>query len=224
MESEGSADVLADVAQRLGATLDLTHTLEEVAASVVERLGFEVAVLNLLTPEGDLEVAAIAGPESLRHELLGRRQSAKDWHAALGASEPRGRLRFLDGRTERAGGENLYFSVPDIPVADDPDTWHPLDALFAPLYGADGALLGVLSVDLPRDGLRPDEHDCRLLEVFAIQAALALDHARLYGELQTAMEDQKRIQAELQHRALHDPLTGLANRELLLDRLDQALA
>ncbi|MGZ6793540.1 MAG: putative bifunctional diguanylate cyclase/phosphodiesterase, partial [Mycobacteriales bacterium] len=47
---------------------------------------------------------------------------------------------------------------------------------------------------------------------------------RLYGELQTAMEDQKRIQAELQHRALHDPLTGLANRELLLDRLDQALA
>ena len=35
---------------------------------------------------------------------------------------------------------------------------------------------------------------------------------------------RKRNEAELQHRAFHDPLTGLANRALLSDRLDLALA
>ena len=35
---------------------------------------------------------------------------------------------------------------------------------------------------------------------------------------------EKRLQAKLQHTALHDPLTGLANRVLFLDRLAQTMA
>ncbi len=36
--------------------------------------------------------------------------------------------------------------------------------------------------------------------------------------------ERKRFEALLAHRALHDPLTGLANRQLILDRADQMLA
>jgi diguanylate cyclase (GGDEF)-like protein len=218
------ADVLADVGQRLGASLDLTLTLEEIARSVVDRIGFGIAVLNLVVSGGDLAVVAVAGPDEVRRDLLGRRQSAQDWTDALAASEARGRLRFLDGRKEELEPSHLHFFTPELDVHDDPDSWHPMDALFAPLYGGNGVLLGVLSVDVPHDGMRPDQADCGLLEVFAIQAALAIDHARLYEDLQAALEDQKRVHAELRHRALHDSLTGLANRELVLDRLDQALA
>jgi diguanylate cyclase (GGDEF)-like protein len=35
---------------------------------------------------------------------------------------------------------------------------------------------------------------------------------------------EKRLHAKLQHTALHDPLTGLANRVLFLDRLTQTVA
>jgi diguanylate cyclase (GGDEF)-like protein/PAS domain S-box-containing protein len=37
------------------------------------------------------------------------------------------------------------------------------------------------------------------------------------------ISERKRLEAELRHQALHDALTGLPNRELFLDRLDQAL-
>ncbi len=36
--------------------------------------------------------------------------------------------------------------------------------------------------------------------------------------------EQKRLEEELRHRALHDPLTGLANRALLVDRVEQGVA
>ncbi len=38
------------------------------------------------------------------------------------------------------------------------------------------------------------------------------------------VDDRKALEAGLVHRAMHDPLTGLANRTLLLDRTEQALA
>ena len=38
------------------------------------------------------------------------------------------------------------------------------------------------------------------------------------------LSDQKRFEAQLSHQVLHDPLTGLPNRVMLMDRLEQALA
>jgi diguanylate cyclase (GGDEF)-like protein/PAS domain S-box-containing protein len=49
-----------------------------------------------------------------------------------------------------------------------------------------------------------------------LQSALALQAAQVLARL--------RLQNELQHSALHDLLTGLANRALLLERMDQAIA
>jgi len=82
-----------------------------------------------------------------------------------------------------------------------------LEALTAtPMYGDDGPL-GVL---LCLFGRRrdPHEHETDLQRALARQGAQSLQRIRL----------QKR----LQHMALHDGLTGLANRELLLNRLSQA--
>jgi len=44
------------------------------------------------------------------------------------------------------------------------------------------------------------------------------------GNILTAAVQRWRTEAALAHQALHDPLTGLANRSLLLDRLAQAAA
>jgi len=174
---------LVDVARRVGASLDLQDTLDHVVRGVVELLGFEVAVLNLAAVDGSLEVVSVAGPDETREELMGTRQSAQGWTALLDAAEPLGTLRFVDHTTTELM-DDMSVWTPDLAVSPAPGSWHPLDALFAPLMGADGDLLGVLSVDCPVDGMRPDTHRCELLELFAVQAALALDNARVHARLE----------------------------------------
>ncbi|HET7483021.1 MAG TPA: diguanylate cyclase, partial [Actinomycetota bacterium] len=48
--------------------------------------------------------------------------------------------------------------------------------------------------------------------------------ARLLEKAVKYSIERKRLQSELAHQAVHDPLTGLPNRTLFLDRLEMALA
>ena len=181
-----AARKLATIARRVGASLALDETLDAVACAVVEALGFRAAVVNLLGPEGDLHVVAVAGSEQIRAALQGTHSPRAAWDAMLAAAAPWGGLRFLDHRAQRpVGTEEMHFFVPELPIpaAGRDEAWHPEDALFAPLVDSAGELLGVLSVDDPDDGLRPDEIKQALLEAFAVQAALAIEHAHEHRAL-----------------------------------------
>ncbi|MGN6687961.1 MAG: putative bifunctional diguanylate cyclase/phosphodiesterase [Actinomycetales bacterium] len=174
-------ELLSDVAVSVLSSTSVEETLQLVASAVVDSLGFQCAVLNIV--EGDhVDVVAAAGPQEVRDALLGVREDLTTWDAYLEASEPLGGLCFVDGRVERPTSD-LAEWVPDIPVRDDPESWHPLDALFAPLRAATGQLVGILSVDLPLDGRRPGPATVELLERFAAQAALAIERARLLAEV-----------------------------------------
>jgi PAS domain S-box-containing protein len=178
------AAFLSDVNRRFGPTLDLSEILAETTRAVVELLGFGLAVLNLVTPEGPLEVVAVEGPEDARRVLLGSSSTRDEWDLLLSDAGASGALRFVPYDSPALAGEinGITRWVPSQPSSPG-DTWHPGDELFAPLYAADGELLGVLSVDLPPHGRRPDARVLELLELFAVQAALALDHARLHARL-----------------------------------------
>jgi diguanylate cyclase (GGDEF)-like protein len=92
---------------------------------------------------------------------------------------------------------------------------HPHSAMSVPLVHR-GELLGVLNVNAAHDRTF-DEYDLRALSLFGEHAASAIANARLY--------EQERANAiALAHRAFHDPLTDLANRTLLIERLGEALS
>ena len=174
---------LADVARRVGVSLALDETLDAVAQAVVETLGFRAAVVNLVAPDGDLHVAAVAGCDEVREALAGSHSPRGAWDAMLAVATPWGDLRFVQHGTQlpdEVGSMSIY--VPPLPVPDDENggCWHPQDALFAPMLSAAGELVGVLSVDDPADGKLPDADQCALLEAFAVQAALAIDRARVH--------------------------------------------
>ena len=63
-------------------------------------------------------------------------------------------------------------------------TWHPDDFLFIPLFGPNKKIVGLISVDDPADGIVPTQETLAPVELFATQAAIAIENARLYGEIQ----------------------------------------
>ena len=184
-----SARLLAGLARRIASSLDLQETLQMVVQSVVDQLGFGAALVNMARPGDVCEIVAVAGSDDATEALLGTRASMDAWYALLASCEPWGELRFLDHRSDqRAAGPIPSWTPPTAPV-DEPDAWHPDDSLFAPLYAPDGTLIGVLSVDLPPGGRHPDDASCRLLEQFAVHAALAIEHARVH----TFVADSERL-------------------------------
>jgi diguanylate cyclase (GGDEF)-like protein/PAS domain S-box-containing protein len=174
----------------MGAGRSLAETLQAVVDGVVNGLGFGIAVLNLRHPDGKFEVIAVAGSPEARAALLGKVSAADLFDAEFAIADEWGRLRFVPH--ERLPEGEISGWVPDVPISDAPDAWHPLDALFAPLYSSSGELVGMLSVDLPEDQRRPGPIHRELLEIFATQAGLAIDKARLTDQL---LAEKARLEA-----------------------------
>lgn len=182
----------------------LADTLQTVADGVVNGLGYELACVNLVRPDGDLVVAALSGNSAAEALITGRVGSRASWDRRLSMGEAWGDLRFIPHT------EGWVLDEDDVPqwYTDGPaprfeDEWHPSDRLFAPMYtpGAGGAscgeLLGVVSVDRPRNGRRPGAWGREALQMYAFQAAIAISNARLRANMQRALVRLEREQQAL---------------------------
>ncbi|MFH8221447.1 diguanylate cyclase CdgB [Streptomyces sp. NPDC018057] len=182
----------------------LADTLQTVADGVVTGLGYELACVNLVRPDGDLVVAAFSGNPAAEALITGRVGSRASWERRLTMGETWGDLVFISHT------EGWVLDDDDVPqwYTDGPaprfeDEWHPSDRLFAPMYspgapgGSPGELLGVLSVDRPRNGRRPGAWGREALQVYAFQAAIAISNARLRANMQRALVRLEREQQAL---------------------------
>lgn len=68
------------------------------------------------------------------------------------------------------------------------NAWDPDDFLLIPLEDARGNVLGLISLDDPKDGYRPDQATIDSLELFAAQAVQIIDNARQFSELRSRAE------------------------------------
>ncbi|MFF4144964.1 diguanylate cyclase CdgB [Streptomyces sp. NPDC001698] len=182
----------------------LADTLQTVADGVVQGLGYELACVNLVRADGDLVVAAFAGNSAAEALITGRVGSRESWDRRLAMGEQWGGLVFIPHT------EGWVLDDDDVPTwyTDGPaprfdDEWHPADRLFAPMdapggsSGSSGELLGVISVDRPRNGRRPGAWGREALQMYAFQAAIAISNARLRSNMQRALIRLEREQQAL---------------------------
>ncbi|MEJ8658113.1 diguanylate cyclase CdgB [Streptomyces sp. MS1.AVA.4] len=191
---------LHQVVADLNTARSLADTLQTVADGIVAGLGYELACVNLVRPDGDLVVAAFAGNTAAEALITGRVGSRASWERRLGMGEAWGELRFIP-HTE--GWVLLEDDVPqwytEGPEPRFEDEWHPQDRLYAPMYASGGGreLLGVISVDKPRNGRRPGAWGQEALQMYASQSAIAISNARLRANMQRALVRLEREQQAL---------------------------
>ena len=167
---------LYELMLRVNSSTDLSEVLDEIARGVVEVLGYGIAAIARL--EGETFVmTTVAGPEEVREQIIGRRTPVASIFNEFAAADEWGVLRFVPhGRMPDELEAAAW--VPDFEPEVTNDAWHPLDALYAPLYSATGQLLGNMSVDLPPGNRIPNKEERELLEMFVVQAGLAMYNAQ----------------------------------------------
>lgn len=189
----------------LRAELGLREVLQQIVASTSICTGFRILVVNLIEEGSEvLAPLAFAGMSEENQRVL--RETRLTTEQVLRLMRPEFRISqsyFISH--EYADVFSGIVSVTNKTVDDyEPGGWHPDDALIMPLYSPrKQKLLGLLSLDDPEDGKIPTLESIEVAELFANQAAVAIDNARIFQERET------------EHRALEE---GIA---LLRDDLEQ---
>jgi signal transduction histidine kinase len=187
---------------------ELVDALQEIADGVYGVVGFGVAAISVLRDNDELEIVAVSGNADAREELLGKRRALSTLEADIAMADWWGPLCFVPeervvDRLEDPGW------VPDVVPVDDPNAWKPLDFLFSPLRDDVGDPVGVLAVDLPADGLRPDQERQRLLQRYADYSAKAVN----------ALLARERLTERLRLAETARSIVRTASAQLDLDRI-----
>ncbi len=173
------AERLHRIAGSMAASLDMQTVLSEILRQLAQIIEFDTGTVQLL--EGDaMRVLAVWNlPES----EIGRVRPLKThpYNARLARSASPVILSVANAQGVWQGGDEM----PEVK-----------SVLGVPLIVRDQAI-GALSIESTRRRAYT-EADARAMQAFAQHAAIALDHARLYGTVQEA--------------SLKDALTGIANR------------
>ncbi len=180
-----------EVSQAVRSDQPLEQVLEEIAYAIQESVGFDLVLISLV--EGDpphMRRIACAGiPLSVFDQMKQNRPPLKSLevvmhdefrlsHSYYVPAEQQARWRGVMDAYDLAQGD----------MTRQPGRWHPQDMLLIPLIGPSGRLLGMISVDEPRDGRVPDLATVEALEVFAAQAAVAIENAQMLTALQGQLE------------------------------------
>lgn len=176
-----TVDGLVALARDLGQTTDMATILSIFVQAITDVADFEHAAINLVNDDGDLVVVAVVGPSELHAALIGTVGSRAGWDREIALADRHGAVHHsltgdtaLDDVPSWVSDDESWFAR----TADDAKAWTPDQALFVPMFDADGDLLGVVSVDLPRSGLMPDHAQLAILEVLARQVETAISAAQ----------------------------------------------
>lgn len=205
----------------------LASTLRLIAEGVTEFAGFTLAAVSLVS-DGQLHTVAVVGNEDANARLLDAQTPVELLEQELEPAEIWGNLRFLPA--ERAGDYLAEHSwVPDIVPLDVDGAWDPEDLLCGLLHDGDGQLRGLLSVDLPVSGMRPNLAQRTTLQMYVRLAERALVTALERGDLEASVErehaiaEYRRSIIDVLSHELRGTAAAIANTvEVLRSRTDLA--
>ncbi len=221
-------DTLANLlktTQALQSDLPLEDSMETIAYGIQESTPFNVVLVSIYEAETE-NLRRVASAGLTLEQMEAARQTDQPWSSVEVLLQPEFRL----GKSYFIPHEKTPVLPPDIhfiyatPVDNKlggETAWDPDDFMLVQLTDASGQILGLISVDNPRDGQRPDRPTVETLEIFATQAALTIEN---FQKLDTLRKQAQVIEHDLE-LATHAADTAQATLPALLHKdLEQTLA
>ena len=194
---------LVQLGNQLRSSPDIDGVVRAVATAAATTFGFnEVSVYLRAAGSDEFRALATVGrDDELDRHVLATAVPARVVDRLLDERYRLGCAFFLDHRSFTWPKDVApYLPSPDLgPRAEG--EWHPDDALLVPLCDHSSRVIGVLDLSDPADRRVPDLALARELEVFATYAALAVESARQYQELEQAKREMEQ-QLEVRHDLL----------------------
>ena len=169
-------------------TTDMHKRLRTIAEAVREQ-GWGRVVISLRDENLNTTDIVAAGLTKKEEEYLKKHQSPGHvWQKRLSSMFERYRLGefyYLPWSDPLVQEQFKYALTSKIPKVETVD-WNPDDLLYIPLRLPTGQIVGIMSMDDPKEGHRPTKDSLAPLELFANQAASAIENARLIQQLNNA--------------------------------------
>ena len=201
-----SLEFLYETTRTLSRSPEIVVALEGLLARSVEAFRAEMAEIVLFRSEGNAPLRTTLGPGDAREVMEPvDPEIADELRALVDHDRPVVRV------TPASGSLRLRRYLEERGVRH---------AMLAMLPG-ETRVVGTMML-ANRSGVVRDfsDADLRLFETLANNASVALQ----YDRLEQTVWQLRELQRQLEHQAYHDSLTGLANRTLFIDRVEEALA
>ncbi|MEP6893986.1 MAG: GAF domain-containing protein [Chloroflexota bacterium] len=182
----------------------LEQSLRTIASGMRDATPFGAVLISIYEAETGLlrRVAGVGFPPDTLNELLARRQPLSSIQQLLKSQFRVSRSYFIpvDQAPIIPADVHMVTLETDGKGKDSPNAWDHDDFLLIPLDDNQGNPLGLISLDSPRDGMRPDRATIETLEIYSAQAALLIySHTRFTAlrsqveSLSSGMERQQRL-------------------------------
>lgn len=189
------AETLAKLTE-IGSVLNFEQPLEQllqvIANGICESTPFDAVLISVHESETGLlrRVTGVGFPQETLAELMSRKQPLASLQQMLKPQFKIGRSYFIPVDQAPLIPADVHMvtldSVERSPKT--PNAWDPDDTLVTILEDDQGRPLGIISVDAPRDGMRPDRATIEALEIFAAQASLAIMSNYRFSDLRSQVD------------------------------------
>ena len=175
---------------------DLDEIYEDMAYAIQEGIEFNMVMLSLIDPDlPGLELRHAQATGIPLDDLARLQTRTQPWDEVKQLMQPEfalGRAFFVpaESRSEVSDALNYIPRLRMNPTGTirHPDffqrRWRPHDLFIIPLRNTDGSPQGLILLDSPAKGMRPDLDTARALEVFANQTAISIENIRLFRGIQ----------------------------------------
>jgi GAF domain-containing protein len=175
----------------INSDLSLDESLRVIAQGIRDASGFQVVLISIYEQDSGMlrRVTGVGLPQNTLNELMARKQPYSGVQTLMKPEFKISRSYFIAGdQTPVLPADVHVVTLESDSARPAQNAWDPEDSFIIPLLNSNGDPLGLISLDSPANGLRPDLAAIDALEVFAAQAVLIIENTTRIGDLRSRID------------------------------------